>query len=57
MEYFNVSFRIEDFCSLSKDDLIGKLSNRHVLHHSSLSSTQNEAWSKEYDDLNQILQG
>ena len=57
MKYFNVSFRIEDFCSLSKDDLIGKLSNRHVLHHSSLSSTQNEAWSKEYDDLHQILQG
>ena len=57
MEYFNVSFRIEDFCCLSKDNLIGKLSNRHSLHHSSLSSNQNEAWSKEYDDLHQILQG
>jgi len=57
MEYFNVSFSIEDFCRLSKDDLIGKLSNKHTLHHSSLSSNQNEAWSKEYDDLHQILQG
>lgn len=57
MEYFNVSFSIEDFCRLSKDALIGKLSNKHTLHHSSLSSTQNEAWSKEYDDLHQILQG
>ena len=57
MEYFNVSFRVDDFCRLSKDDLIGKLSNRHTLHHSSLSSTQNEAWSKEYDDLHEILQG
>ena len=57
MEYFNVSFSIEEFCHLSKDDLIGKLSSKHTLHHSSLSSTQNEAWSKEYDDLHQILQG
>lgn len=56
MEYFNVSFRVNDFCRLSKDDLIGKLSSKHTLHHSSLSSTQNEAWSKEYDDLHQILQ-
>lgn len=57
MDYFNVSFPVEDFCRLSKDDLIGKLSSKHTLHHSSLSSTQNEAWSKEYDDLHQILQG
>jgi len=57
MEYFNVSFPVEDFCRLNKDDLIGKLSSKHTLHHSSLSSTQNEAWSKEYDDLHRILQG
>ena len=56
MEYFNVSFPLEEFCRLSKDDLIGKLSSKHTLHHSSLSSTQNEAWSKEYDDLHQLLQ-
>ena len=54
--YFNVSLCLEDFCNLSKDDLIGKLSLKHTLHHSSLSSTQNDAWSKEYDDLHQILQ-
>ncbi len=57
MYYFNVSFSIEDFCQLNKDDLIGKLSSKHTLHHSSLSSTQNGAWSKEYEDLHQILQG
>lgn len=57
MEYFNVSFNIGVFCHLSKDDLIGKLSSKHTLHHFSLSSTQNEAWSKEYDDLHQVLQG
>ena len=52
-----MSFPVEDFCRLNKDDLIGKLSSKHTLHHSSLSSTQNEAWSKEYDDLHRILQG
>ena len=57
IDYFNVSLTLKDFCNLSKDDLIGKLSSKHTLHHSSLSSTQNEAWSKEYDDLHQILQG
>ena len=57
MEYFNVSFPVEEFCRLNKDDLIGKLSSKHTLHHSSLSSTQNEAWLKEYDDLHRILQG
>ena len=55
MEYFNVSFPIGEFCSLSKDEVIGKLSAKHSLNHTSLASNQNYAWAKEYDDLSQIL--
>ncbi len=57
VNYFNVSLSLEDFCNLSKDDFIGKLSLKHTLYHSSLSSTQNEAWSKEYEDLHEIMHG
>lgn len=56
MDYYNISFPFEEFCSLSKDDVIGKLSSKHTLHHNSLASNQNYAWSKEYDDLHEILQ-
>lgn len=57
MEYFNVSFPIEDFCNLSETELIGKLTERNSQNHSSLSSTQTDAWKKEYKDLSQILRG
>lgn len=57
MEKFNVSFPIEEFCSLTKDELIGKLTRKHSDNHISLSNKQNAAWSKEYDDLHTILQG
>lgn len=56
MDNFNVSFSIDEFCSLPKDEVIGKLSAKHSLNHTSLASNQNYAWAKEYDDLSRILQ-
>lgn len=57
MDKFNVSFTVEDFCRMTKGEFIGKLTTKHSFNHTSLLSTQNDAWKKEYDDLHQILQG
>lgn len=50
-----ISFSINEFLDLSKDEFISRLAKRHSLNHNSLESTQTCAWEKEYHDLKQIL--
>lgn len=50
-----ISFSINEFLDLSKDEFISRLAKRHSLNHNSLESTQTCAWEKEYDDLKRIL--
>lgn len=57
MHNTNFSFSIEEFRSLSKDAVIGKLTLKHTDNHNSLSSEQNFAWETEYDDMQKVLQG
>ena len=52
-----VSFSIEDFCSLPKDEVRGRLAEQHAKNHINLASLQTGAWDKEYDDLHKVLQG
>ena len=52
-----ISFSINEFLVLRKDEFISRLTQRHSLNHNSLESTQTRAWEKEYDDLKRILPG
>ena len=53
----NVSYSITDFLAESEERFIGKISTNHATEHVELAGTQNRAWKKEFQDLQQILQG
>ncbi len=55
MQDINSSFSIGEFLSLSLEDFLGRLTKKHLGHHSNLVSNQKVAWEKEYDDLQSIL--
>ena len=57
MDNNNVSFTIEDFCRKSKSEILGILSNKHSLNHSSQAALQTGSWGKEIDDMKRVLQG
>lgn len=52
------SYTIEEFLSMGKDKFLSDLTKKFFdVDHSELAGTQKSAWSKEYDDLVQCLQG
>lgn len=57
MDQYTVSFAFDEFCKLRKDEVIGKLAEKHAKNHTSLASLQTGAWDKEYEDLHNVLKG
>lgn len=57
MPHSNMSLPISEFLRLSFDEFNGRITRAFQGQHSSLSSTQTEAWKREYEDLQLVLQG
>ncbi|MBQ0056132.1 MAG: DUF2075 domain-containing protein [Bacteroidales bacterium] len=52
------SYTIDEFLSIGKDKFLSDLTNKFFdIDHSELAGTQRNAWSREYDDLIECLQG
>lgn len=53
----NVSYSIDKFLSLPKEEIINCINNNYFSNHAELDGLQKNSWEKEYDDLKKCLEG